>query len=158
LIETLNVVLQIVAPRELPMEDLEDMQNFPQMPETDKRFWQMFEEQQFSETFGMFPEEWLDDFWLKTLIRNSSSSFSSDDDEPETEEERAVHILNHPHVIPFLELRKNIIVAICPNEQWFLDRILMNQEKFLVGKNFITPLFSKRYPTTTLISGTMVCQ
>jgi hypothetical protein len=49
----------------------------------------MFEEEQFSETFGMFPEEWLDDFWLKTPIRNSSSSFSSSDDEPETEEERA---------------------------------------------------------------------
>jgi hypothetical protein len=33
------------------------LQNFPQMPETDKRFWQMFKEEQFSETFGMFPEE-----------------------------------------------------------------------------------------------------
>jgi hypothetical protein len=47
LIETLNVVPQIVAPKELPMEDLEDMQNFPQMPETDKKFWQMFEENNF---------------------------------------------------------------------------------------------------------------
>jgi hypothetical protein len=117
LIETLNVVPQIVAPKELPMEDLENMQNFPQMPETDKRFWQMFEEKQFSETFGMFPEEWLDNFWLKTPIRNSSSSFSSDDDKPETEEERAVHVLNYPHIIPFLELRKNVIVAVYPNEQ-----------------------------------------
>jgi hypothetical protein len=102
LIEILNAVPQIVAPKELPMEDLEDMQNFPQMPETDKRFWQMFEEQ-FSETFGIFPEEWLDDFWLKTPIRNSLSSFSSDNDEPETEKERAMHVLNHSHVIPFLE-------------------------------------------------------
>jgi hypothetical protein len=59
----------------------------------------------------------LDDFWLKTPIRNSSSSFSSDDDEPETEEERAMYVLNHPHVIPFLELRKNVIVTVHPNEQ-----------------------------------------
>jgi hypothetical protein len=59
LIETLNVVPQIVAPKELPMKDLEDMQNFSQMPETDQRFWQMFEEKQFSETFGMFPDSWM---------------------------------------------------------------------------------------------------
>jgi hypothetical protein len=104
------------------------------MPETDKRFWQMFEEKQFSETFGMFSEEWLDDFWLKTPIRNSSSSFSSDDDEPETEEERAVHILNHSHVIPFLELRKNFIVAVRPNEQWFLDNPDEPRENFWLAK------------------------
>jgi hypothetical protein len=89
LIETLNAVPQIVAPKELPMEDLEDIQNFPQMPETDKRFWQMFEEQQFSGTFGMFPEEWLDDFWLKTPIRNSLSSFSSDEEELVNKNKRA---------------------------------------------------------------------
>jgi hypothetical protein len=104
------------------------------MPETDKRFWQMFEEKLFSETFGMFSEEWLDDFWLKTPIRNSSSSFSSDDNEPETEEERAVHIFNHPHVIPFLELRKNVIVAVCPNEQWFLDNPDEPRENFWLAK------------------------
>jgi hypothetical protein len=103
------------------------------MPETDKRFWQMFEEKQFSETFGMFPEEWLDNFWLKTPIRNSSS-FSSDDDKPETEEERVVHVLNHPHVIPFLELRKNVIVAVCPNEQWFLDNPDESRENFWLAK------------------------
>jgi hypothetical protein len=41
---------------------------------------------------------------------------SSDDDEPETEEKRAVYVLNHPHIIPFLELRKNVIVTVHPNE------------------------------------------
>jgi hypothetical protein len=98
----------------------------------------------------------LDDFWLKTPIRNSSSSFSFDDDEPETKKERAVHILNHPHIIPFLEWRKNVIVVVRPNKQWFLDNPDKPRENFWL-KNFITPLFSKRYPTTTPISGTMVC-
>jgi hypothetical protein len=44
---------------------------------------------------------------------------------PETEEERAVHVLNHPHVIPFLELRKNVIV-----QKFFMRwRILLETEK-----------------------------
>jgi hypothetical protein len=76
----------------------------------------------------------LDDFWLKTPIRNSSSFFSFDDDEPETEEEKAVHVLNYPHVISFLELRKNVIVAVRPNERWFLDNPDKPRENFWLAK------------------------
>jgi hypothetical protein len=57
-----------------------------------------------------------------------------------------------------LELRKNVIVAIHPNKQWFLDNPGEPRENFWLEKNFITLLFSERYLTTTPISGRMVCQ
>jgi hypothetical protein len=68
----------------------------------------------------MLLEGWEEDFWLKTSI-SISSSFISNDDEPESNKERLVYVLKHSQVIPFIELRKNIIIAVCPDEQWFLN-------------------------------------
>jgi hypothetical protein len=56
-----------------------------------------------------------EDFWLKTSI-GTSFSFILDEDKPESDKKRLIHILNHPQVIPYVKLRKNIIIAVCLDE------------------------------------------
>jgi hypothetical protein len=99
----------------------------------DYRFWQTFEKHQFADTFGVPPQNWEEDFWLQTLVFKKST-FYTDDNEPESAKERNVHFVNHPTIIPFEELRVNIIVALQPNKQWYLDNPDEPKEEFWLGK------------------------
>jgi hypothetical protein len=40
------------------------------------------------------------------------------------------HVLNHPQVISYIELRKNTIIAVHPDEQWFLENPEKPRENF----------------------------
>jgi hypothetical protein len=42
LVETLNTIPEILLPKELPEENLENMLNFPQMLAIEKQFWATF--------------------------------------------------------------------------------------------------------------------
>jgi hypothetical protein len=73
------------------------------------------------------------DFWLKIPI-STSFLFTLDDDEPESDKKRLIYILNHPQVILYVELRKNTIIAVCPDEQWFLENSEKPRENFWLAK------------------------
>jgi hypothetical protein len=53
-----------------------------------------------------------------------------------------MQIVNHPTIIPFEELRVNIIVALQPNKQWYLDNPDKPKEEFWLGKIIFSQLLS----------------
>jgi hypothetical protein len=63
-----------------------------------------------------------------------SSLFITNDDKPESNKEILVHVLNHPQVTPYIELRNNIIIAVRPDEQWFLENPEEPRENFWLAK------------------------
>jgi hypothetical protein len=98
------------------------------MPAIKKQFWATFGDNQFPERLGRMGRR----FWLKTLI-GTSFSFTSDDDEPESDI-GLVHVFDHSQVIPYIKLRKNTIIAVCPDEQWFLENLEEPRENFWLAK------------------------
>ena len=60
-----------------------------------------------------------DDFWCVQGASVESSSFSSGDDDPNTDDERDVHVLNHPRFIDHSDLRKGVIVAVRPYDNHY---------------------------------------
>ena len=93
-------------------------------------YWLNFGQNQHSADFGDLPQDLSDDFWCVNAPSHVSSSDSSGDNDPNTDDERNVHVLNHPHCIDHAQLRKGVIVAVQPNDNHYNDNPDEIEEQF----------------------------
>jgi len=125
----------VIPPTPLPDENFVDMQNLSGMPAHIQTFWGEFQEQQFDDDFGTLPRDWEDDFWLpeqSSLSSDSTSTTTGEDDS--VNEDRDVHVVDHPRVIPLQELQAGTIVAVRPRELYYQENPDETREDFWLAK------------------------
>jgi hypothetical protein len=114
----------VIPPTPLPNEDFEDLLTLSNMPAHIQTFWETFIEHQFNDNFATEPDEWYDDldFWMiepSSTSAESTSTATTEDGEIFNLEERDIHVVHHPYVIPLIELRKGCIIAVRPRESYY---------------------------------------
>ena len=119
--EPLRGTPDVIPPTLLEPETYEDISSLSAMPPMYQSFWLNFGDHQHSDSYGTLPQHLDEDFWCEDAPSAHSSSATSGDDDPHTDEERDVHVLNHPHFIDHAELRKGIIVAVRPDADHYDD-------------------------------------
>jgi hypothetical protein len=112
-------VPDVIPPTPLQAESYEDISTLSAMPPMFVSFWLNFGDHQFTDDYGTLPDDLRADFWCVQGASVESSSFSSGDDDPNTDDERDVHVLNHPRFIDHSDLRKGVIVAVRPYDNHY---------------------------------------
>jgi hypothetical protein len=81
-----------------------------------KNYWQSWIETLFGNQDHILSEDWTENFWLKFDDDFSDSEVSTTlDRKAFSTEERDMHVIHHPSVIPLIELGKRTIIAVIPD-------------------------------------------
>lgn len=131
----------VLLPIPMAEEEFVDVITLSKIPAIYSQFWTTFSTNQFNpETYGVFTQSWMDDFWLANVDMPSSSS--SEDMSDVTTEERDLHVIHHPSIIPYDELTKGVLIAIrAPandedyRDQFWVASIVSSRVKYRRGRN-----------------------
>ena len=124
----------VILPTPLQSETYEDIPSLSAMPPMYVSYWQHFGDHQFNDDFGSLPDDLLLDFWCTSSPSLPSSSSSSGDDDPNTDDERDIHVINHPTFIDHNELCKGVIIAVRPYQNYYDDHPDETPENFWLAK------------------------
>lgn len=139
----------VILPTPLPEEAFEDVMSLPYMPAHIQNFWENFCTNQFDRSFAMQPEEWADDFWLAEASSDSSIEPSTITEDDVNLEERLIHVVHHPQIIPLIELQKGCIIALRPSEEYYEENPDETREDFWLGQ-IIRPKSPKVHGNNTI--------
>jgi hypothetical protein len=90
------------------------------MPAHIKNYWQSWIETPFGNQDHILPEDWTENFWLNFDDDSLDSDvFTTSDCEASSTEEKDVHVVHHPSVIPLIELEKRTIIAVIPDPTYY---------------------------------------
>jgi len=125
----------MIGPSPLPEDDLEDLLGLSAMPHNMVTFWETWKEEQFGAEDFVMPDTWAEDFWLANITSESSEASTIENDEVFSAEERDIHVVHHPAVIPLIELTKGCIIAVIPDPAYYEeDEEEQESEPFLLAQ------------------------
>lgn len=125
----------VIPPTPLDAEDLADLTSLSGMPPSVQTFWGEWIETPFGPFEFVLPQSWIDDFWLSSLnVSSESESETTSDENPFSTEERDVHVVHHPNVIPLLDLAKGVIIAVVPTPEYYENNPDVEREPFWLGQ------------------------
>jgi hypothetical protein len=110
----------VLPPTPLPTELTDDLLTLTSMLRNIQTFWESWLEDPFDILDHQTPEEWITDFWLQELNQESENTEETTlDEECFSTEERNIHVVHHPSVIPLIELTKGCIIAVRPEPAFY---------------------------------------
>lgn len=112
-------VPDVIPPTLLEPETYEDISTLSALPPMFISYWLNFGDNQFPDDFATLPDDIGADFWCENVDSVLSSVDTSGDDDPFTDDERDIHVVNHPRLIDHADLRKGVIIAVRPNENHY---------------------------------------